>query len=107
MKKTLFLLFLFFHSSTIFAQFEKYYSDDAPSSSNSAAMWIGITVIIALLIFGDKNLKKSVIYFCALFALPAIFAKIGFLLFGMLGVMLGVLLGCYLWFKLGSWLDSD
>ena len=106
MKKIFLLLFLFLYTSKVFAQFDKYYSDEVPSSSSSFGLWVAGIVIFLILIFGEKHARKAVVYFCALFVLPLILGKIGFLLFGMFGSLVGGLLGCYLWFKLGAWLDS-
>jgi hypothetical protein len=107
MKKVIFIAFTFLYSGKIFAQFDKYYSDEVPSSSSSLGLWIAGIAIISILIFGGKDARKSIIYFCALFALPLILGKIGFLFFGMFGSLVGGLLGCYIWFRLGAWLDSE
>ena len=100
--------FLFFLENA-FAQFSKYYSDDVGPGTGSGefGFWFIIIAFVLIFVISSKSTRRSLIYFLALFVLPLIFGKIGFMFGGILGGLVGGLIGCYLWFRLGSWLDKE
>ena len=98
--------FLFLISRSADAQFEKYYSDEVGGGLGDFGLLLVILVMSLIFIFGGREVKRGLAYFLALFALPLILGKIGFAFLGMVGGLLGGLLGCYLWIRLGAWLDS-
>jgi hypothetical protein len=109
MKKNIFLVGLLSFIENVYAQFAKYYSDEVGPSNGSGELgfWLIIIAFVGIFVISSKSTRRSLIYFLALFVLPLIFGKIGFMFGGILGGLVGGLLGCYLWFRLGSWLDKE
>jgi uncharacterized integral membrane protein len=106
MKKTLIALLLTLSVNHAFSQYEKYYSDEVASSSSNLGLWAVGSILIAIIIFGDRSAKKSAIYFIALFALPLGLALLCKLFFGLAGSLIGGFAGLFLWYKFGKLLDK-
>ncbi len=94
-----FLLFAY-SVSPAFATFDKYHSDEVSlGSSSNISLWIVGFIFAALILFGSKDVRRSAIFFIALFAFPIVGGYIGREIYGSIGGLIGGLLGLFAWYK--------